>query len=77
MLSHVSLDETPYYHSLSYTWQDETLGGSFEDPDHPGSQIPIDQFVFLEGERIVVIPNLWAALWHLRRTARWCLENPG
>jgi hypothetical protein len=77
MLSHVSLDENPYYHALSYTWQDETLGESFENPDHPGQQIPIDPFVFLEGERIAVTPNLWSALWHLRRTARWYLENPG
>jgi hypothetical protein len=77
ILSHVSLNGKPYYHSLSYTWEDETLGDSFEDPDHPGSQIPIDPVVFLEGERIAVTPNLWSALWHLRRTARWYLENPG
>jgi hypothetical protein len=62
ILSHVSLDDKPYCHSLLYTWEDETLGESFEDPDHPGSQIPIDSFVFLEGERITVTPNLWAAI---------------
>ena len=75
ILSHVSLDDNPHYHSLSYTWEDETLGQSFENPDRLGSQIPIDPFVFLEGERIAVRPNLWSALWHLRRTACWYLEN--
>jgi hypothetical protein len=65
MLSHVSLNGNTYYRSLSYTWQDETLGEIFKDPHHPRSPIPIDPFVFLEEERIVVTPNLWAALWHL------------
>jgi hypothetical protein len=77
ILSYVSLDDNPRYNSLPYTWQDETLGESFENLDQPCPQIPIDPYVFLEGERIAVTPTLWSALWHLRRTARWYLENPG
>ncbi|KAL2072428.1 hypothetical protein VTL71DRAFT_11771 [Oculimacula yallundae] len=78
VLSHVSLDDKPTYHALSYTWDDESLGQSFEDPDdvRRKRKVFISGFIFLDGQAVEVTPNLWAALWHLRRGANWFKSNP-
>jgi hypothetical protein len=72
----VSLLEKPVYHALSYTWQDESLGETFDDPDRDGNQIPIQSYVLLDGLKLAVTKNLWVALWHFRRAARWHLDHP-
>ncbi|PVH87903.1 hypothetical protein DL98DRAFT_581133 [Cadophora sp. DSE1049] len=78
VLSHVSLDDKPTYHALSYTWDDESLGQSFEDPDDVKRKrrVLISGFIFLDGQAVEVTPNLWVALWHLRRGANWFKEHP-
>jgi len=73
---HVSLLEKPVYHALSYTWQDESLGESFDDPDKEGHQIPIQSYILLDGLKLTVTKNLWVALWHFRRAALWHLDHP-
>jgi hypothetical protein len=72
----VSLLEKPVYHALSYTWQDESLREAFDDPDKEGHQIPIQSYVLLDGLKLTVTKNLWVALWHFRRAARWHLDHP-
>lgn len=82
---HVSLNAEPAYHALSYTWQDESLGTSFTVPPQPERQtlphartwINNQAFVLLDGHHVEVTRNLWAALWHLRRTILWSVRNPG
>ncbi|KAH6671045.1 heterokaryon incompatibility protein-domain-containing protein [Halenospora varia] len=69
IMQHVSLDEKPVYHALSYTWQDDTLGESFKSSDMSGSSIKIQNFVSLNGHKIEVTRNLWVALWHFRHAA--------
>lgn len=78
VLSHVSLDDKPTYHALSYTWDDESLGQSFEDPDDlkKKRKVLISGFIFLDGQAVEVTPNLWVALWHLRRGANWFKNHP-
>ncbi|KAK0113803.1 hypothetical protein ONS95_014052 [Cadophora gregata] len=78
VLSHVSLDDKPTYHALSYTWDDESLGQSFEDPDDVKrkKKVLISGFIFLDGQAVEVTPNLWVALWHLRRSANWFKQHP-
>lgn len=72
----ISLDDEPIYHALSYSWQDECLGMFFVDPDHPPDCIMLDEFVILQGQIVDVTPNLWLALWHFRRAAKWHLDHP-
>ncbi|KAH7369749.1 heterokaryon incompatibility protein-domain-containing protein [Rhexocercosporidium sp. MPI-PUGE-AT-0058] len=78
VLSHVSLEDKPTYHALSYTWDDESLGQSFEDPDDVKRKrkVLISGFIFLDGQAVEVTPNLWVALWHLRRGANWFKSHP-
>ncbi|KAH9214939.1 heterokaryon incompatibility protein-domain-containing protein [Leptodontidium sp. 2 PMI_412] len=78
VLSHVSLDDKPTYHALSYMWDDESLGQSFEDPDDVKrkKKVLISGFIFLDGQAVEVTPNLWVALWHLRRGANWFKSHP-
>ncbi|CZT42628.1 uncharacterized protein RSE6_02562 [Rhynchosporium secalis] len=78
VLSHVSLHDKPTYHALSYTWDDESLGETFEDPDdlRRKRKVLISGFIFLDGQAVEVTPNLWAALWHLRRGANWFKNHP-
>jgi hypothetical protein len=73
---HVSLLEKPVYHALSYTWQDDSLGESFDDPDKEGHQIPIQSYVLLDGLKLAVTKNLWLTLWHFRRGAQFHLDYP-
>jgi hypothetical protein len=39
-------------------------------------QIPIQSYVILDGLKLTVTKNLWVALWHFRRSARWHLDHP-
>ncbi|KAN0098405.1 Heterokaryon incompatibility protein (HET) domain containing protein [Hyaloscypha variabilis] len=74
----ISLDLNPRYHTLSYTWQDETLGDSFTYEPWPDEDIkvPIDGWIYLSNEKVKVTHNLWAALWHLRFLASWLQRDP-
>lgn len=59
-------------------WDDESLGQSFEDPDDVKrkKKVLISGFIFLDGQAVEVTPNLWVALWHLRRGANWFKSHP-
>ena len=70
------LDEGTRYDALSYTWQDPGLGEKFNHPDIPDLTLIIDEFIFLNGQRVNVTRNLWVALWHLRYIAQDYAENP-
>ncbi|KAE9374080.1 hypothetical protein N431DRAFT_464367 [Stipitochalara longipes BDJ] len=58
LMSHEYLDETKRYHALSYTWQDPSLGEEFNHPEIPDLTLRIDEFIFLNSQRISVTRNL-------------------
>lgn len=39
-------------------------------------KVLISGFIFLDGQAVEVTPNLWVALWHLRRGANWFKDHP-
>ncbi|KAH8805438.1 heterokaryon incompatibility protein-domain-containing protein [Xylogone sp. PMI_703] len=75
-LHHEYLTEDTQYHALSYTWQDPSLTEEFNHPDIPDHAIPIDGFIYLNGQRVNVTRNLWIALWHFRYIAQNFAEDP-